>query len=317
MFTLCSEITIAGKKFGGVNDVKIKRSIYDLAATATVKVPVTAVLKAAGKPTTEVETAKEIKAGDDVIIRLGYNGVLNTEFRGYVKQLNLKTPLEIVCEDAFYLARQKSLTLSGKTTLAAVIGKTGFPAGHTATLTLESFQVPNKPVSWVLAQLKKEYGLSIFFDAEGKLHACEPGKITSETVKYTLRGNVIKDDDLKYQRAADVKLKIKAVCIYRDGTKIEGTVGADDGTEKTLYFYDVKDQAELAALAKAELSRHSYDGYSGKIQTFLLPYAAPCMIAELSDPVYAERNGNYLIESVETTYGTGGARRNIEIGCRI
>ena len=32
MFTLSSEITIGGKKFGGVHDVRIKRSIYELAA---------------------------------------------------------------------------------------------------------------------------------------------------------------------------------------------------------------------------------------------------------------------------------------------
>ena len=84
-----------------------------------------------------------------------------------------------------------------------------------------------------------------------------------------------------------------------------------------MYFYDVKDQAELAALAQAELKRHSYDGYSGKIQTFLVPFAAPGMLAELEDEVYAYRNGRYYIESVETTFGTPGARRSIEIGIKV
>ena len=317
MFTLSSEITIGGKKFGGVHDVRIKRSIYELAATATVKVPVTAVLKQAGKPVTEVEVAKEIKTGDPVEIRLGYDGILNTEFKGYVKQLNLKTPLEIVCEDAFYLCRKQSVTLSGKTTLTDVIGKCGLTAGYTAKLALESFQVPNKPISWVLAKLKKDYGLSVFFDLEGRVYAAEPFKMVGDTVKYRLRYNVIRDDDLKYQLAEDVKLKIKAVCIYRDGTKVEAKIGAEDGTEKTMYFYDVKDQAELGALAQAELKRHSYDGYSGKIQTFLVPFAAPGMLAELEDEVYAYRNGRYYIESVETTFGTSGARRSVEIGLKV
>lgn len=317
MFTLCSEITIGGKRFGGVHDVRIRRSIYDLAATATVKVPVTAVLKQSGKPATEVEVAKEIKAGDPLEIRLGYDGALNTEFKGYVKQLNLKTPLEIVCEDAFYLCRKKSVTLSGKTTLADVIGKCGLTAGYTAKLSMESFQVPNKPVSWVLAKLKKDYGLAVFFDLDGRAYASEPFKTVDEAVKYRLRYNVIRDDDLKYRLAEDVKLKIKAVCVYRDGTKVEAKIGADDGTEKTMYFYDVKDEKELATLAQAEVKRHSYDGYSGKIQTFLVPYAAPCMLAELEDEVYRYRNGRYYIESVETTFGAGGSRRTIEIGLKV
>lgn len=317
MFTLTSEITIGGKRFGGVHDVRIKRSIYELAATATVKVPVTAVLKQTGKPATEVEVAKEIKTGDPVEIRLGYDGILNTEFKGYVKQLNLKTPLEIVCEDAFYLCRKKSVTLSGKTTLADVVGRCGLTAGYTAKLSMESFQVPNKPVSWVLAKLKKDYGLAVFFDLDGRVYASEPFKTVDETVKYRLRYNVIRDDDLKYQLAEDVKLRINAICIYRDGTKVEAKIGADDGTEKTMYFYDVKDEKELAVLAQAELKRHSYDGYSGKIQTFLAPYAAPCMLAELEDDVYRYRNGRYYIESVETTFGTGGGRRTIEIGLKV
>lgn len=317
MFTLCSEITIGGKALVGVNDVRIKRSIHELAATAVIKIPVTAVLNRKGQPPAEVETAKEIKTGDEVLIRLGYNDTYNTEFKGYVKRLNLKTPLEIECEDAFYLTRSKSLTLSGKTTLTAILKKTGLPVAEAANLTIESFQAPNRPVSWILAELKKKFGLAMFFNTDGQLYACEPGKVTDETVKYVLRENVIKDDDLKYQKAEDVNLKIKAVCVYRDGTKVEGTTGTDGGTEKTLYFYNVKDQNELAALAKAELKRHSYDGYSGKIQTFLFPFAAPCMIADLEDPVYNERNGRYLIESVETTYNTSGGRRNVEIGRRV
>lgn len=317
MFTLSSDIQIGGKTFAGVHEVVIKRSIYTLGGTATVKVPVTAVLKQMGQSGTRVETAKEIKVGQEVIIKLGYNGACEMEFRGWVKQLNLCTPLEIICEDAFYQARKKSVTISGKTTLADVLQKCGLSVGYAATLTLESFPVPNKPIAWVLAKLKKDYGLSVYFDFDGKIYVCEPFKVISESVKYKLRSNTIKDNDLKYQRAEDVKLKIKAVCVYRDGTQVEATIGADDGTEKKLYFYDVADQKELAALAAAELQRYSYDGFSGKIETFLQPYAAPCMVAEIEDSVYNERSGRYYIESVETKFGLSGARRTVEIGLKV
>ena len=157
--------------------------------------------------------------------------------------------------------------------------------------------------------MQTKYGLAVWFDLEGRVYACEPYKVVGDAVKYRLRYNVVKDDDLKYQRAEDVKLKIKAVCIYKDGTPVEAEIGPKDGTEKKLYFYDVKDQQELAALAAAELKRYSYDGYAGRITAFLQPYAAPCMVAE--------RDGRYYIEGVETTYGTGGARRTVEIGIKI
>jgi hypothetical protein len=317
LYVLCSKIEIGGMKFEGVHDVAIERSIYKLGATATIKVPVTAVLKYEGQPATEVETAKAIKTGDPVTIELGYDNVYNLEFKGYVKQLNLRTPLEIICEDEFYQTRLKSVTLQGKATLSDVLSSCGLSVGYSATLTLSQFQVDNKPVSWVLGKLKTDYGLSIFFDLEGKVYASEPFKVVGDSIKYKLRENVIFDDDLKYQRADDVKLKITAVCIYRDGTKVEAEIGASDGTEKKLYFYDVQDQNELAALAEAELKRYSYDGYAGKIKTFLLPYAAPAMTAEIYDEVYNERDGRYYIEGVTVSYGRSGARRSVEIGLKV
>ena len=67
MFVLCCEIKIGSVSFKSVHDVKIKRSLYDLAATATVKVPVTAVLKHAGEPPTHIETAQVVKVGDKVL----------------------------------------------------------------------------------------------------------------------------------------------------------------------------------------------------------------------------------------------------------
>lgn len=317
MLVLCSKISIAGAELGGVNEVVVKRSIHELAATATIKVPVTAVLRQKGVPPAHIETARAVKVGDPVEIRLGYNGSYSLEFRGYVKLLNLQTPLEIVCEDAFFTTRSRNVTLQGKTTLEEVLHKCGLTVGYCATLTLTAFPADDKPVAWALGKLKTDYGLSIFFDMEGRVYACEPYKIVGEVVKYRLRYNVIKDDDLKFHRAEDVKLKIKAVCIYKDGKKIEASIGADDGAAKTLYFYDVKDEKELAALAAAELNRYSFDGYSGKIETFLWPCAQPTMLAEMEDEVYNERDGRYYIESVETTFGTGGARRTVEIGLKI
>ena len=158
MYLPCSKITIGSKYFGGVHDIKIKRSIHTIGATASVKVPVTAVLRQTGTPPAYVETAQVIKAGDPVEIQLGYDGRLYTEFRGYVKQLNLQTPLEIVCEDEFYTTRRRNVTLQGKTTLAAVLKACGLQVGYAATLTLEAFPADNKPVAWVLGQLQTKYG---------------------------------------------------------------------------------------------------------------------------------------------------------------
>lgn len=321
MFVLCSKILAGDKQFGGVNSVVVKRSVDTIGATAVIKVPVSSVLKQKDA-TTYTETAKAIKIGDKVTIELGYNDALKTEFVGYVRGFNYKTPLEIECEDEFYQCRARSIKHSGKTTLKALLEKCGLQIGYAETLTIADFPVPDArtgiaTVSSVLSRLKTKYLLSIFFDLEGKVYACRPSSIVGDTVKYRFRYNTINEDNLQYHRKEDVKIKIKAVCFKKDGTEIEVTAGDKNGSEKTLQFYDVESKTELEMLAAAELERHCYDGYSGKIETFLQPYAAPCMIAQITDPVYSERNGDYLIDAVETTFSTAGARRSVEIGLKI
>lgn len=317
MFALCSNISVGGKAFGGIHEVVVKRSVFEIGATATIKVPVTAVMKQKGMPSVYVETAKSVKVGDFDEIKLGYNGSYNIEFKGYVKQINLKAPLEILCEDAFYLARSKTVTHSGKTTLEELLKKCELKVAYAAKLTLKTFSVSAKSVAWILGKLKTDYGLCIYYDSEGCIYASEPYKLIGKDVSYRLRENVISDDDLTYHHAKDVNLKVKAVCIYRDGTRVEAKVGTDGGKEKTVYFYDVENEKELAILADAELKRHSYDGYAGKLETFLLPFAAPGMLAKIEDVLYTDRNGSYYVESVETTFGTSGARRKVDIGIKV
>ena len=319
MFVLCCDIKIGSVSFKSVHDVRIKRSLYDLAATAVVKVPVTAVLKHAGEPPTHIETAQAVKVGDKVEIKLGYDGTLNTEFTGYVKRLNYKVPLEIECEDEYYRLRFINCVFSKKeTTLKECLNTvlTGVQTGEIVGLTLKNFVVNNKPGSWLLGYLKKEYGLVAWFDIKGKLNVGKANDVKGDTVKYVLRENVIRDDELKYQLADDVKLKVKAVCYYKDGTRIEGELGGDGGEVRTLYYYDVKDAGELKTLANEELKRYSFDGYRGTITAFLLLYALPGMVASIEDKVYNERSGDYFIESVETSFGTGGGRRTVEIGIK-
>lgn len=317
MYRLCSEIIIGGIRFGGVNDIQVKRSIHTPGATAVIRVPVTAVLKQKDETRTAIETAKAVKVGDVVSIRLGYDDTLNDEFKGYVKQLNYKTPLEIECEDEFFHCRQKAVTLSGTMTLEECLQKCGLTVLQAVKLKLRNFVVDNKPVSWVLGKLKTDYGLVVFFDMSGKIIAGRSFDTVSSDVKYELRSNVIKDDDLKFQLAADTKLKVKAVCFKKDGVKVEAEIGVDGGQVRTLHFYDVEDMAELKTLAENELKKYSRDGYDGKIETFLIPYAEPCMMAIVTDETYGERDGRYYIESVETSYGMNGARRNVSLGIKM
>lgn len=324
MFTLCSEITIGGKRMGGVHDVTVKRSIYAPGATATLQVPATAVLKQQGEPPANVETARQIKPGDPVEIRLGYDGQSNVEFRGYVRHIVMQTPLRIECEDEFYATRSRTVTLpGGTTTLRDLLGLCGLDVGYAEELPLKNFNVGGKSrttVSRVIEALGAAYGLNLFFDLDGKFHACWQGNYRTKTVRYELRRNVIDDSSLRYPDPTDRKVQVKVVSFQKDGTKKEVTEGEasgdkNRGTVVTRHFYGITDTKTLRTIAQSELLRQN--SCEGSITTFLVPFAEPGMLAMIDDPVYKEKGGDYEIESVETTFSRSGARRKIELGPKL
>lgn len=314
MFTLCCKITVGKSSFSRVNEVLIKRSICDLMDSATIKLPATATLCRSGEPPVKIEIAQIVKIGDKVTIELGYNNAYNIEFCGYLKSIDLKIPIELHCENEFYTCRTRYITHSGTISLSALLNKCGVGIAIAESLTIKGLIIKDKSVAYVLGKLQTDYGLSVFFDLDGKLYACRRYSVVGKEVKYTLRKNVINDDSLQYSKKDDAKVSVSAISFKRDGTKVEAKKGADGGEKKTIYFYDVDSVEELTALAQREIDRYTVDGYSGKIETFLLPIAAPGMVANITDEIYSDRSGKYYIEQVEIKYGLSGARRIIEIG---
>ena len=113
MFTLSSELIIGKFRFSGVNEVKIKRSIHSLVDTATIKLPAKArILSKDKKSSEDVVTAKQFNIGDKVTLRLGYDGKLNEEFKGFVTEVKQNTPLEITCEGYSYQLKNKTVNKS-------------------------------------------------------------------------------------------------------------------------------------------------------------------------------------------------------------
>lgn len=315
--------TQSGKKirFNSLHSVETYKSLDKVGSSAKIKIPTSARLNYANTNQTEsVQTAKVFKRGDKVHIQLGYNGNLVSEFKGFIYKINLTTPLEIECEGYEFLLRQDCPTKTfASTTLKEVLnwliaGTEISINGKIPDVNLTNFVIPKSLNKLdVLQQLKERYGITIYF-ADNVLYAGLDFIQYLGTVKYKLGWNTVKEDELKYQYEDDVKLRIKAVLVKKDNTKLEAEVGDKDGQQRTLYFYNVSSKAELEKLALAEMKKYKFSGYTGKITTFLEPFAAPGMVAEIMDEKYNERGGKYEIRSVKTTFGQSGARRSVEIG---
>jgi len=319
-------IKINGINFSRVNAVKIESSEEHLADTATIKVPTSARLKRVDT-ISDVETAKLFKAGDKVEIKIGY-GVPELEFEGYVKRVNFTTPVEIECEDSVYILRKKPIKQSWKNTtlkeiINYIIADTEIKVvGEIPTINFTTFYLKDVNAAFALQKLRDEYGLAIYFLSLNELFVGFSDSPSRGEVKYNIgddanhESNVIKPN-LKYRDADDVKLKVKAVHIHKNNTRTEVEVGDADGELRTLFFYDVESAKQLKQLAVEEIQKYKYSGYQGTLKTFLKPSAKHGMVADVYDSIYPERSGRYKIKKVVTSYGSGGAKRNVELGIKV
>lgn len=322
MFVLASDIKIGQFRIRNVSDIKIESSLKVLEDTAIIKLPTTALLKRTEDTVTEVETAKQFKVGDEVTINFGYDGNLNEEFRGFVRKIKPKTPLEIEFEDATYLLKRKNLKAAFKNTtlkelLNFILEGTGISLyAEVPQIRFSVFYFRDVNAAKALQKLKEEYGLVIYFKEFKKLFVGLSSDSDDVVVKYEIGYNVI-DNKLEYQNEEDVKLSIKAVLIKPDNTRIEKEVGDKDGEKRTLFTYDLEDGQSLESWAKEEILKYKFKGYKGSLTTFLLPGAKVGNVARITNEQFDEEPGDYLIEKIETTFGQGGGRRSVHIGLKL
>ncbi len=96
---------------------------------------------------------------------------------------------------------------------------------------------------------------------------------------------------------------------------IKTELGDPDGEEIKIDKRGLKKQ-ELDRLALSELQKRKFDGYKGNITGFGAPYCKHNEIAVIQDPEYPEREGAYMIDTVRTTFGMNGFRRQIDLGIK-
>ena len=331
MYVAKCEISIGSGKtafrFNRVTAAEIRKSTQLLVDTALIRLPTTALMKDV-KASTTVEVANEVKVGMPVSIRLWYQGGENQAitFLGYVKRVNRKTPVEIECEDAIGLLRQKNLCKDWKDTtletiLQEIVNGTGITlAAGIPAISLKTFYLKNVNGMEALQRIRDEFGLSVYMNASNELYCGLAYRENYGQATYCLNGdsaNIVQADRLQWQEKSDVRVCVKAIGVKADNSCIAVTVGDQGGALSVLRFYNIESEGELKALANQELSKLQFEGYRGKITAFLIPGVFPGMVAEIKDEKYPLRQGHYFIESVRTAFGTDGCRNEVELGTKV
>lgn len=330
--TTTCKITIADKYIlRGVHTIEIKRSVHHLVQTAKVSLPLSVVLRNS-ELYQRIRLADKIKEGDKIVLEFGYDGNNRKEFDGYIKRIKDEVPMELQCEDELYLLRycyykESFKDVSLKKLLDFVLNGLQQKFGLKLSLydkmpevIFKKFQINNTNGIAVLQELKEKYGLSVYLTTINGVKTLYAGlaySLEKGTVKYSLARNTIGKGELEYTGGADRRFKIKIVNYRKDGTIRIIEVGEAGGDEEKVEAHGDLDESHLEFLAKRRMEILKTKGYRGTFDSFLFPYAEPGVIANISDPQFAGREGKYFIGTVTTEFGVDGGRRTNEIDVKV
>lgn len=321
MFVLEGKAQIGDFTFNAVNEIEITKSVEEMGDTAIIKLPTRFKVKQNGE---QKYTETAIKVGDRVIITLGYEGKYSgVEFTGYVKKIKPTVPLEIHCEDAIWLLRRKNITktwqsVTMKEILQEVVKDTPIKlAPEIQDIKLDKWIIRNANGAQVLESLKKDLLMSVFITDEGKLY-CGLEQLTNigQTVVYDLNYNLV-ENNLEFKSKEDRRIKIKFTYIDAKNKRESIEVGDPDGENREYHTSVISDMKKLREMAMSELKKLKYDGFDGDITSFLIPFATRGMKAKLIDSEHPNREANYFIKKVVTTFGNSGARRKVTLGSKL
>lgn len=226
-------------RLGMMLEVEIEKNVENLADTAVITLP-------EAEFNTPLQVKDKIGRGDEVEIKLGYNGDLKTEFVGFIQDITTDGSLKIRCEDALFLFRKEVKDIQLKPTSVKKIAEylvQQIGGGYTVVcdfdIAYEKFVIHQATAYDVLKKLQEETKANIYFKTESKeLHIHAPFTEKGGTVLYSLQENVEKSS-LEYKKDIDRKFEVTVESVQKDGsikTEKAGSTGGDSVTIRTRAY---------------------------------------------------------------------------------
>lgn len=262
-----------------------------------------------------------VKRGDKVTISLGYDDNLQTAFSGFVRDVGFKTPVVITCEDDMFNLKQMPAKKMAyrSVTLEKLLKDQGisYRLNVMGEQSLGAYRVTADTVAALLGKLSQQ-GIRSFFRYEEGEPVLYCGVLFERDNKpsqvFKTGFNIISDQNLKQQKAENMRLRVKAVSLMPDNKKIKVEAGDADGEQRTLHTYN-KTESELKAWAQQEIKRLKRDGLSGSFTTF--GHTLVDCLDAVGIIIDDTKMGVYQVKKNVIKYGDTGYRQEITLGLRI
>ncbi|MCS7077190.1 MAG: hypothetical protein NZ455_10800 [Bacteroidia bacterium] len=249
-----------------------------------------------------------------------------------MSKIGASVPLEIHCEDKVFLLKRNSFEgkLFQKATLKQVLNEIlqSFQNQINEPLSIIEKGLPDIEVgnlrigkatyAEILQKLKEDYFFVLYFRPQYLYMGLPYLEYENTTPKILdFSKNVIDTQNLRFRKKEEVKIKVKVISILPNNERIEVETGDKEGELRTLYTQGEKNKDKLQAWASAQIDLLKYEGYTGNLLAFGVPFIQHSDSIKLIDPHYPQRGGVYVVDKVKVSYGVRGFRREIEIGKKI
>lgn len=262
----------------------------------------------------------KIKRGNTVLIKLGYNDNLITEFEGYLQSIATDDgSITLKCEDALFNLRipvaDKELINPDIKDILSYVLPVGFTIACDYSFKYDKFVIQSQSAYQVIKKLQEECKANIYL--KGKvLHVHGQYSEIFGQADYSFQRN-IESSDLEYVNAEDRKTEVIAEGKGADGKVIRETAGEKGGDTINLKIDGVSDPETLRNLALEQLKIKSYTGYSGGFTGWLIPFCDAGYKVTITDSDYEYKSGTYYVLEVVTKVSRAGGSREIKVGRKI
>ncbi|QSS96585.1 hypothetical protein [Psychroflexus sp. ALD_RP9] len=258
-----------------------------------------------------------------VTIKFGYNGNLESEFVGYIKNIGAEIPILIECEDEMSrLKKSKKYNLSFdniklEDLLKAIAPGYNFEVGD---ISLGKLNIENATAYEVLEDLRK-FGIKCWFDGKTLKAGTMLSLASGKKHQYSFGRNIRESSDLKYVSKDKKEIKIKAISLQKGTSeKVIYEFGKNINGERTLHAPLNLNKGELKIWSEDYYKNIVFDGYEGNLDGWCVPRTKAGDTLSLIDPNYptGERDGDFLIESVVTDVNAMvGIKRSNKISIKL
>jgi hypothetical protein len=252
--------------------------------------------------------------GDPVIVRLGYDGELHTEFEGYLSRISAYVPIELTCENEMFKLKRKTVSISrASCSLKELLNEVaGSYEMECDAIPLGSVRYSNRLVSEIFDDLKEKMKIYTFFRGNRLIsgRASNTGK----------RVNIIVEkqasDSLKDKAIEKVMVRVESLQYYRKGKKKKLVVEKGEKEGNTIVIKQPNlVQVEMEKIANDIYAKAKQPGLDGELTLFGIPRVEHGDVADIKSVLYDERNGAYFIDSVVKSVAVGqGYRQAARLG---